>query len=158
MVVPLSLSLLLIFRRAARSYAVHLVFSLHFYTFMLLLFCVPAIAIAAETALGGAVLRSQLADDIISLSLLAACAGYLYLAVGTVYHTHGVSRGLQTVALLCAVIVVLFCYRLFLLTFTSHYVFVDVDAKCFVDLLCDPWAAKPWVALFQLNDGLDEFG
>jgi hypothetical protein len=39
----------------------------------------------------------------------------------------------------------------------SHYVFIDVDAKCSVDLLCDPWAARPWVTLFQLNDGLDKF-
>jgi hypothetical protein len=39
----------------------------------------------------------------------------------------------------------------------SRYVFIDVDAKCLVDLLCDPWAAKPWVTLFQLDDGLDKF-
>ena len=39
----------------------------------------------------------------------------------------------------------------------SHYVFIDVDAKCLVDLLCDPRSAKPWVTLFQLIDGLDKF-
>jgi hypothetical protein len=40
---------------------------------------------------------------------------------------------------------------------TPHYIFIDVDSERFVDLLCDPRASEPWLASFQLNDGLDEF-
>jgi len=118
MVVPFALCLLLTFWRAARPFSVHLAFSLHFYAFMLLLFCVPAIAIAAEAFAGGAALRSQPADDVFSLLLLVACAGYLYLAVGNAYGTRGVRRAFQTGILVLAMIAVLFCYRLFLLPFT----------------------------------------
>ena len=38
----------------------------------------------------------------------------------------------------------------------SHDIVIDVHAECLVDLLRDPWASKPWVALLQLNDGLDK--
>jgi hypothetical protein len=33
-----------------------------------------------------------------------------------------------------------------------------MGSKRFIDLLCDPWPAKPWIALFHLHDRLDEFG
>ncbi len=39
-----------------------------------------------------------------------------------------------------------------------HHIFVDIGSKCFIDLLRDPWAAKPWIALFHFDDRLDEFG
>ena len=39
-----------------------------------------------------------------------------------------------------------------------HHIFVDIGSKCFIDLLCDPWAAKPWIALFYFNNRLDKFG
>ena len=38
-----------------------------------------------------------------------------------------------------------------------HHIFIDIDTKRFINLLCYPWAAKPWVTLFHLDDGLDEF-
>ncbi len=41
---------------------------------------------------------------------------------------------------------------------TPHYIFIEVGFKRFVDLLRDPWAAKPWIALFHFDDRLDEFG
>jgi hypothetical protein len=40
---------------------------------------------------------------------------------------------------------------------TPHHIFIDVGFKRFIDLLCDPWAAKPWVTLLHFDDGLDEF-
>jgi hypothetical protein len=39
-----------------------------------------------------------------------------------------------------------------------HHIFINIGSKCFIDLLCDPWAAKPWIALFHFNDCLDKFG
>jgi len=35
-----------------------------------------------------------------------------------------------------------------------HHIFINIGSKCFIDLLCDPWAAKPWIALFHFNDCL----
>ncbi len=32
-----------------------------------------------------------------------------------------------------------------------------VNSKGFIDLLCDPWAAKPWVTLLHFDNGLHEF-
>ena len=40
---------------------------------------------------------------------------------------------------------------------TPHHIFIDVGSKGLIDLLCDPWAAKPWVTLLHFDDGLDEF-
>jgi len=40
---------------------------------------------------------------------------------------------------------------------TLHHIFIDVGSKGFIDLLCDLWAAKPWVTLVHFDDGLDEF-
>ena len=37
-------------------------------------------------------------------------------------------------------------------------IFIDIGSKRFIDLLRDPWAAKPWIALFHFDDCLDEFG
>jgi hypothetical protein len=37
-----------------------------------------------------------------------------------------------------------------------HHIFIDIGSKRFIDLLRYPRAAKPWVALFHLDDGLDE--
>ncbi len=38
------------------------------------------------------------------------------------------------------------------------YIFIDVDSKRLIDLLCDPWTAEARVAPFQFDNGLDEFG
>jgi hypothetical protein len=32
---------------------------------------------------------------------------------------------------------------------TPHHIFIDFDAECLVDLLRDPWAAKPWLRCFS---------
>jgi hypothetical protein len=44
-----------------------------------------------------------------------------------------------------------------LFKYAPDYIFIDVYAERFVDLLCDPTAAKAGIALFQFNDSLDEF-
>ena len=37
------------------------------------------------------------------------------------------------------------------------HIFIDVYSERFVDLLCDPAAAKAGIALLEFNDSLDEF-
>ncbi len=41
---------------------------------------------------------------------------------------------------------------------TSHNIFIDIGAERLIDLLRDPWATEVWIASFQFDDGLDEFG
>ena len=36
------------------------------------------------------------------------------------------------------------------------HIFVDVESKCFVDLLRDAWASERWIASFQFDDGVDQ--
>ena len=40
----------------------------------------------------------------------------------------------------------------------SHNIFIDIGAERLIDLLRDPWATEAWIASFQFDDGLDEFG
>jgi len=40
---------------------------------------------------------------------------------------------------------------------TPDHIFIDVDSKGLIDLLCYPRAAKPRVALLQLHDRLNEY-
>ena len=37
-----------------------------------------------------------------------------------------------------------------------HHIFIDIGSKHFIYLLRDPWAAKPWIALFHFGDRLDD--
>src|SRR5262249_34552029 len=75
------------FYRSPRSFGAHLVFSLHLYTFLLLLFCAALVVAAINTWFGGAGLASPRVDHILSIAQLLLCAVYLYIAVGRVYET-----------------------------------------------------------------------
>ena len=94
MVLPLALLLPALFHRNRQPFVAHAVFSLHFYAFLLLLFCVSLAFVAANVQLGGAGLNSARMDNVLSGINLAASATYLYLATGTVY---GVRRAIRTV-------------------------------------------------------------
>ena len=120
MVLPLAACLALIFRGAARPFAVHIVFSLHFYAFLLLLFCVPAALAALEALAGGSIMLTGLADDITSAVLLITCATYLYIAINKVYDTRGIGRILQASALVVAIAAIFLAYRLLLLPITLY--------------------------------------
>jgi Protein of unknown function (DUF3667) len=120
MVLPFALCLSLVFLRKATPFAVQVVFSLHFYAFLLLLFSVPALLAAIEAVFGGSMMLSQLADDILSVVLLTTCVVYLYLAVGKVYGSRGYWRGIQVSLLTVAMVVVFFAYRFILLPITLY--------------------------------------
>ena len=116
----LALLLPLVFWRRHRPLAVHVVFSLHFYTFLLILFCVPLIAIAINTLLGGPPDLKDTAYDAMSIGLLLSCAAYLYLAIAPVYGTRGVARIAQTLILTTAVVGIFMIYRFILLPITLY--------------------------------------
>jgi hypothetical protein len=118
MVLPFAILLLIMFYRNRQPFVAHVVFSLHFYAFLLVLFCVSLVVVGVDLLLGGAGLNSARMDNTLSLINLTASATYLYIAMGTVYGASGASRGAKVVALAMAVAGILLGYRfvLFLIT------------------------------------------
>ncbi|SEB22419.1 Protein of unknown function [Variovorax sp. YR216] len=118
MTVPFSALLPLIFFRKGKPLMLHIVFSLHLYTFLLLVFCLALLAAKAceWSGLGG--LDTPVVDNVLSVANLAACALYLYASIGRVYGAKGGVRVLQAVILALAVGVIALGYRfaLFLIT------------------------------------------
>ena len=118
MVVPFSLLLPIVFYRARQPFGVHVVFAVHTYAFLLLMFCVSLVIAAVDVLCGGGGLESGAMDKILSVFNLAACIAYLYAATGTVYGFKGVPRVVAsaTMALAVAALVPGYRFGLFLLT------------------------------------------
>jgi hypothetical protein len=92
MVLPFAILLPVLFYRTRQPFVAYAVFSLHFYAFVLLLFCASLSVAAVDALLGGAGLTSTRMDNALSVINLAACATYLYLAMGTAYGAGGALR------------------------------------------------------------------
>ena len=120
MVLPFSALLAAVFYRSRRPAVGHIVFSLHFYTFLLLLFCVALAAVAADLRLGGAGLNSETFDHTLSILLVAVCALYLYMATREVYGGRRAVRALQVVPLVLAASGIVLGYRFVLLLITLY--------------------------------------
>ena len=121
MVLPFTLLLPIMFFWARRPFVAHIVFSLHLYTFLLLLFCLCVSIAAMDVMFGGAGLNSAVMDNVLSISNLAACAAYLYIATGRVYGGNGIIRAAKIAILAPAVAVIFLGYRfvIFLITLYS---------------------------------------
>lgn len=120
MVLPFALLPALLFRRSGRPFVGHVVFSLHFYAFVLLLLSAATAMAAGDVVLGGTGLASVRRDHGVSLVLLALCATYLYQASGAVYGTHGVVRVLQAGTLAGAAASIVLGYRFLLFVVTVY--------------------------------------
>jgi len=120
MTVPFALLLPLVFLSERRPFMTHAVFSLHLYTFLLLLFCIALVAAKLSALLGLGGLDSAIVDDVLSVANFAACALYAYLAIGPVYGAKGASRVAKALALALAVAVIVLGYR-FALFFITLY-------------------------------------
>ena len=92
MSVPFTLILPVVFVRSARPFMTHVVFSMHLYAFLLVLFCVAMAVPTADMLFGGAGLQSARMDNLLSVFNLLACAVYLYIAVGRVCDATGIWR------------------------------------------------------------------
>ena len=120
MVLPFVLVLPILFHRSRRPFIAHVVFSLHFCTFLLLLFCIALVVVGADEMSGGNGLKSETQDHVLSISLLVASAAYLYIATGTVYAATGAIRALKVVTLALAVAFTVLGYRFALLLITLY--------------------------------------
>ena len=120
MVLPFALAPAIVFRRSHRPFVAHVVFSLHFHAFMLLLLSASLLVPAADVAMGGRGLESQVLDNRLALAHLAICAAYLFLSAGPVYGARGVARWLQTLALTLAAMATFLGYRFVLLLVTLY--------------------------------------
>jgi hypothetical protein len=120
MVAPFAVVLPALFSRSRRPFSVHVVFALHFYAFLLLLFCLCLVAAAVVVLLGGGGLESPLVDDLLTAFVLGASALYLYAASATVYGARGFARGVKAIVLAVWVGVIVVGYRFAMLLATLY--------------------------------------
>jgi hypothetical protein len=120
MALSFALAPFLVFFRSRLPLMAHAVFALHFYTFVLLLLSVGTMIRGVGLWLGSPALLSEGMDYVLSITLLIACAGYLYVAIRTVHRARGASRILKTVALTLAVAIIVIGYRFALLLITLY--------------------------------------
>lgn len=120
MTVPFAVLLQLVFRRSARPFVAHVVFALHLYAFLLLLFCASLVVSGVDVAVGGPGLASPAMDTALSTLNLAICAAYLYLALRRTYGQTAPRRALTTVVLATAVAAIALGYRLVLFLLTLY--------------------------------------
>ena len=99
---------------------VHVVFSLHLYTFLLLVFCVALLAAKLSALLGFGGLDAPRVDNVLSVANLAIGATYLYLAVGPVYGAAGAARLVKAAGLALAVAAIVLGYRFLLFVITLY--------------------------------------
>ena len=104
-------------------FVVNVVFSLHLYAFILLMFSGALVLVSVSTLLGGPGLMSDVIDKPLSIALVIACAVYLYVATGTVYGETGAARTLKVAALTVAVAAIVLGYRFALLLITLYSTF-----------------------------------
>ena len=118
MTLPFALLLPLAFLRERRPVMTHVAFSLHLYTFVLLLFCIALLAAKFSALLGFGGLDVPMVDNVLSVANLAACAVYIYLAIGPVYRANGTLRTAKAILLALAVGAIAVGYRfvVFLIT------------------------------------------
>lgn len=120
MVPPFALLLPLVFWRKSQPLAVNMVFSLHFYAFLLLLFCVPMIIAVVVVWFGGPAKWSLPIDQATSVALAVVSALYLYAAIGPVFGSRGVIRVVQAAVLTSFVVGIFLIYRAILLPITLY--------------------------------------
>ncbi len=110
----------LVLRRHRRPFAVHAVFSLHLYAFMLLLLSIGNFIPAAGVPFGYERSPSIVLDAILSITLMVTCAVYLYLSIGRAYGGGRRARFAAAIALASGVGAIVLGYRYALLLITLY--------------------------------------
>ena len=112
----------LLFRNAHRAAGAHIVFALHLYSFVLVVLCVSLAIAEGDFLLGGGGLASPNVDTWLSVANLAACAIYIYLAVGPAYSASGPAKFVAsaTLSLVIGVLFIGYRFAIFLITFYTN--------------------------------------
>jgi hypothetical protein len=120
MAAPFTLVLPIVFVRKRRPFMTHVVFAMHLYSFLLLLFCAAILVgrLSEWAGLGG--LNAPMVDSVLSVALLGTCALYIHAAIGPVYGSRGALRVVQATVLAIAVAAIVLGYRFALLLITLH--------------------------------------
>src|SRR4030095_11836736 len=90
------------FLRRKIPFAVHAVFALHVYAFLLLLRGVPSVIPGMDLLFGGGGCASEALDHTIAIALLTISAVYLYFAMRAVYAGSVALRLFRTIGLTAA--------------------------------------------------------
>ncbi len=111
----------LLFHDKHRPIGHHVVFSLHIYAFVLLLFCLSLAVAGLSVALGGPGLSAGPLDMALSLFNVGAAGLYLHAAIHAAYGETGWRRLAKAVALTLAIAVITIGYRfaIFLITLAT---------------------------------------
>ncbi len=110
--------LAIVFWRSHRPIGAHIVFALHLYAFVLLLFCFSLGIIELNLLRGGAGLAAPWVDTTLSLFNLSACIAYLYFAIHRAYGTHGAKRASTALFLSICVAAIVVGYRFLMFVIT----------------------------------------
>ena len=110
----------LMFRRRGLPFAAHVVFSLHLYTFTLLILSIGTPVPNVPVLFGGTRSTSRLLDASLSIAALLACAVYLYPAIRAVYGGSRMGRIFSTIVLTMAVAAIVLAYRFALFVITLY--------------------------------------
>jgi hypothetical protein len=120
MVLPFGVFLPLVFYRKQIPFVGHIVFSLHFYTFLLLLFCVALTVVGTSLLSGGSGLNSESFDHLLSAALVTVSGVYLFVAAGTVYKERGALRVFKALLMVTLTVSIVLGYRFALLLITLY--------------------------------------
>ena len=118
MALALAPILAVVFWRRHRPIGAHIVFALHLYAFVLLLFCLSLGITEIDLLSGGAGLDSPRLDTVLSVFNFAACIAYLYSAIGRTYGSRGAWRAVWALFLSACVGVIVIGYRFLMLVVT----------------------------------------
>jgi len=115
-----SLMLPFVFLRKKRPFMLHVVFSLHFYAFVLLLMSASLLIARVSTFLGYGGIEAATVDNVLSVAMLLICTAYIYRAIGPVYESQGARRVVSAVVLVIGVAALVLGYRLALFLITLY--------------------------------------
>jgi hypothetical protein len=110
----------LLFRGRHQTIGVHVVFAMHLYAFVLVLFCASLALAEGDAMVGGGGLSSPNVDTVLSLLNLIACGVYIYLAIGPTYAASGVARYAKAAVLTTAVACLFVGYRFLIFLITLY--------------------------------------
>lgn len=122
MVLPFAYLPALVYLKKRIPFVGHLVFSLHLYAFLLLLFCLTLSVAGVSQYLGGPGIESEVLDRWLSIFEIVVCAIYLYVASGKVYGPQGSMRSIKVIPLVVAVAAIVLGYRFIIFLFTLYTV------------------------------------